>query len=73
MVLSLLGHGDALFGRGKGGGSGGAAVSGKTSNLGAAAAAKFDPEGLQAAASQVSSSVDASWVLGLALFAIGFG
>ena len=60
VVLLLLGHGDALFGRGKGGGGGGgggggrggAVVSGNT-KVAAAAAAKIDPEALQAAASQV--------------------
>lgn len=56
MVLSLLGRGDALFGKGKGGG--GAVVSGKGSKAGASAASKIDPEALQAAAGQVSLPVD---------------
>lgn len=81
VVLSLLGHGDALFGRGKGGGGGGGAVvSGKNSKAkaNAKAAAKIDPEALQAAASQVSASVHASWVLWsnclvLALFPLWVG
>jgi len=52
-LLSLLGHGDALFGRGKGGGGGGAAVSGGKSKQARSAAPQIDPEMLQSAASQV--------------------
>eukprot|EP00903_Cladosiphon_okamuranus_P011167 g10540.t1 len=62
VVLSLLGHGEALFGRAKGrgggggGGGGGAVVTGNT-KVAAAAAAKIDPQALQVAASQASERV----------------